>query len=235
MLCILTPLVCLLPLFPWRIFLPVPSPPKSCMLGHLPSLDMWNCFFSCLDSYNFLTNWLDGVSGKVMIIVTRKVMYKPWRSDDPGAAPGFSVANPPYHCAGRRRGAELTTLKGKWSRLWENGLGFDRWEGGSRRAAKYSLSISSCFWLYFQLPGATEKLQSLCKTWRAFHKECAEKKILDFWHFYPILIKVSRFYKGVNKKIVIRFHVSAHHVILHVSEVSHVWAKGLYLYIFIEV
>lgn len=26
------------PLFPWRILLPVPAPPRTCMLGHLPSL-----------------------------------------------------------------------------------------------------------------------------------------------------------------------------------------------------
>lgn len=101
MLCILTPLcVC----FPC-------SPPKSCMLGHLPNLDMWNCFFSGLDSSNVLTNWLEGVPGKVTVTVTRKVVNKPGRSGDPGTAPGFSTASPPVIVwIGE---TEFTALKGK--------------------------------------------------------------------------------------------------------------------------
>lgn len=67
MLCILIPL-CVCFYCPWKTFLPVPSPAKPFRLGHLPSLYTWNYSFSCLDFYNFLTNWLEGVSGKMMVI-----------------------------------------------------------------------------------------------------------------------------------------------------------------------
>lgn len=65
--CILIPL-CVCFHCPWKTFLPVPSPAKPCRLEHFPSLDTWNYFFSCLDFYNFLTNRLEGVSGKMMVI-----------------------------------------------------------------------------------------------------------------------------------------------------------------------
>lgn len=63
--------VCLIPLFPWKILLPVPPSLKSCMLGHLLSLHKRNCFLSCLDSQYFLPNWLEGMSEKVMVAVIR--------------------------------------------------------------------------------------------------------------------------------------------------------------------
>ena len=103
--------VCLLPVFPWRVFLPASSPPKSCVLGHLPNFDTCNCFFSGLDSSNVLTDWLEGVPGKVMVTVTKKVMNKPGRSGDPGTAPEFSTASPPVIVwIGE---TEFTALKGK--------------------------------------------------------------------------------------------------------------------------
>lgn len=148
--CVFKTSVCLLPLSPWRAFLPAPSPPKSCVLGHLPNLGMWNCFFSCLDSSNLLTNWLEGVPGKLVVTVTRKVVSKPWRLGDPGTAPGFSTARPPC-CVDRRD--RVKSPEGKTISSFNTG------NVGAKRVAKYLLSISTCFWLYLLLPGVTEKLQ----------------------------------------------------------------------------